>query len=164
MHIDFTQKLMEALKEEGINIGIDTCGYVSWIDIEKILPYTDFFLWDIKHMNPETHKKLTGVSNEPILKNLRAVSEKNIPIYIRLPMITGYNDSEVNIRNVCKFAQGLSSLAEINLLPLHHLGSARYQSLNLAYPMADLPLQSNAFMQDMKRIVESYGLKCSIIG
>jgi pyruvate formate lyase activating enzyme len=107
---------------------------------------------------------LTGVSNKLILRNIRSVAERDIPLYLRIPMITGYNDSEVNIRSICKFAQNLSSLAEIHLLPLHHLGQARYESLNRAYPIDKLPLLPGEFMQNMKQVVESYGLKCSIVG
>jgi len=159
---DFTVKLLQAFKEEGISVGIDTCGHVPWADIQQMLPYTDFFLWDIKHMNLEKHRKLTGVSNKLILSNARSVSEKNIPLYIRVPVIPGYNDSEENIRATCEFAQGLSSVVEVGLIPLHHLGKARYDSLNLTYPIANIPLVSDNVLQSMKRLVESYGLRCSI--
>jgi pyruvate formate lyase activating enzyme len=161
---DFTMKLLRALKEEGINVGIDTCGYVPWKNIEEMLPYIDFFLWDIKHMDPEKHREFTGVSNELILSNIRSVSEKNIPIYIRVPVIPGYNDSEENIRAICEFAQGLSSVVEIHLIPLHHLGKSRYDSLDRVYPINDIPLIPDNVLQDLKQLVESYGLKCSIQG
>jgi pyruvate formate lyase activating enzyme len=159
---DFTMKLLQALKEEGISVGIDTCGHVPWASIEQMLPYIDFFLWDIKHMDPETHKELTGVSNKLILSNARSVSEKNIPLYIRVPVIPGYNDSEENIRATCEFAQGLSSVVEVHLIPLHHLGKARYDSLDRSYPIADIPLIPDSVLQDMKRLVESYGFTCII--
>jgi len=78
---EFTLKLLRAFKEEGISVGVDTCGHVPWANIQQMLPYIDFFLWDIKHMDPEKHRKLTGVSNKLILSNARSVSEKNIYIY-----------------------------------------------------------------------------------
>jgi len=159
---DFTLKLLQGLKEEGINVGIDTCGHVPWASIEQMLPYIDFFLWDIKHMDPERHKELTGVSNKLILSNARAVSQRNIPLYIRVPVIPGYNDSEENIRAICEFAQGLSSVVEVHLIPLHHLGKTRYDSLNRPYPIAHIPLVPDSVLQDMKRLVESYGFMCSI--
>ncbi len=162
LDIGFTEKLLRALKEEGFNTGVDTCGHVPWASIEQVLPYVDFFLWDIKHMNPEKHRKLTGVSNELILSNARAVSERSVPLYIRLPVIPGYNDSEENIRATCEFALGLSSVVEFHLLPLHHLGKARYDSLNRPYPIADIPLIPDSVLQDTKRLVESYGLQCTI--
>ncbi len=160
---DFTVNLLRRFKEEGISVGVDTCGHVPWTNIELVLPYIDFFLWDIKHMDPEQHKKLTGVSNELIISNARSVSEKHIPLYIRIPIIPGCNDSEENIRATCEFALGLSSVVEIGLLPLHHLGKARYDSLNRPYPIAGIPLIPDSVLQEMKRVVNSYGLQCSIV-
>lgn len=165
MHIDFAEKLMRCLHADGIRVGVDTSGYAPWEHIERILPYTAFFLWDIKHMDPIVHKKLTGVSNELILANARAIAARDIPIYLRLPMITGYNDSEENIRQVCAFAQTLPSLVEIDLIPLHHLGTARYQSLDRPYPLPeDLLSVSAEYMQHIRQIVASYGLPCSVVG
>jgi len=161
---EFTQELLRAFKEENINVGVDTCGHVPWTNIEKVLPYIDFFLWDIKHMNGEEHRKFTGVSNKLILSNARSVSERNVPLYIRVPVIPGYNDSEENIRATCEFARDLSSLVNIDLLPLHHLGKARYDSLNRAYPIADIPLIPDSVLHNIKRLVESYQLNCSIVG
>jgi pyruvate formate lyase activating enzyme len=159
----FNGQLLRAFKKESISAGIDTSGYVPWSNIEPLLPYIDFFLWDIKHMDPEKHKSLTGASNQLILDNLRAVSLRNIPVYLRLPLITGYNDSEDNIKAACEFARGLSSVVELDLLPLHHLGQARYESLNRIYPIADLPFVPDDRLQDLKNLVESYGLKCNIV-
>jgi pyruvate formate lyase activating enzyme len=160
----FTQELLRAFKKESISVGVDTCGHVPLTNIEKVLPYIDFFLWDIKHMNDQKHKKFTGVSNKLILSNARSVSERNIPLYIRVPVIPGYNDSEDNIRATCEFARELSSLVEINLLPLHHLGKARYDSLNRAYPIANVPLSPDSVLRNIKRLVESYQLNCNIVG
>ena len=115
-------------------------------------------------MDDRKHREFTGVSNELILNNMRSVSERNVPIYIRIPVISGYNDSQENIRAICEFAHELSSLVEINLLPLHHLGKARYDSLGRDYPIKDIPLISDSVLQDMKRLVESYNLMCAIVG
>jgi pyruvate formate lyase activating enzyme len=160
----FTGRLLRCFKEEGISTGVDTCGHVPWDSLEPMLPYIDFFLWDIKHMNPEEHRKLTGVSNALILSNARSVSGRKIPTYIRVPVIPRYNDSEDNIRATCEFASRLSSLVEVSLLPMHHLGKARYGSLARAYPADDISPVPDEVMQSMKRLVESYGLKCSIVG
>lgn len=164
MNPEFTQELLLAFKKENISVGVDTCGHVPWTNIEKVLPYIDFFLWDIKHMNSEKHKKFTGASNKLILSNVRSISERNVPLYIRVPLIPGYNDSEENIRATCEFARGLPSLVNIDLLPLHHLGRARYDSLNLSYPIADIPLIPDSVLHNIKRLVESYQLNCSIVG
>jgi pyruvate formate lyase activating enzyme len=158
----FALNLLQAFKKAGINTGVDTCGQAPWSDIEPILPYVDFFLWDIKHMDPKQHKQLTGVSNELILSNARAISAKGVPIYIRIPLIPGCNDSEENIRATCEFVKGLTSVVEVAIMPLHHLGKARYESLNLPYPIGNLALIPESKIQYIKELIESYGLKCRI--
>jgi len=158
------KKLLWDLKEEDISIGVDVCGHVPWASIEEILPYIDFFLWDIKHMDSKKHRELTGVPNELILNNARSVSNRNIPLYIRVPVIPGYNDSEENIRATCEFARGLPSVVEVDLLPFHHLGKARYESLNRVYPIANIPLIPESALQNMEQLVESYGLRTCIVG
>lgn len=158
----FALKLTQAFKKEHVSVGIDTSGYVPRNELKQMLPYIDFFLWDIKHMNPDKHKVITGVSNELILNNARIVSEMKVPLYIRIPVIPGYNDSETNIRATCEFARRLSSVVEIALLPVHHLGKAKYLSLNRYYPIDDVPMISENIIVNRKQLVESYGLKCSI--
>lgn len=161
---EFTRALAQTCKEKGIGVGVDTCGHVPWSNIEQVLPYVDYFLWDVKAMDPERHRELTGVSNDLILRNARVVAERGIPLYLRLPVIPGCNDSEENFRAACEFVSTLSSAVEVSLLPLHHLGRARYAKLNRLYPMTDVPLIPDEVMRDIKRLVESYGLNCSIGG
>jgi pyruvate formate lyase activating enzyme len=161
---EFTRDLLRLLKQNRINVGVDTCGFVSRNTIEPVLSHIDFFLWDIKHMNEEKHFEYTGVSNKLILDNLRFVSDNGSPVYLRLPVIPGYNDSEENFRAVCELAQNLISLVEIDLLPLHHLGKARYTSLGREYPIDSIPLIPDEVLQEKKKLVESYGLLCNIIG
>jgi len=159
---EYTLRLVKALADESMSVGIDTSGYVPWATIEPLLPYVDFFLWDIKHMDPERHRQLTGVDNDLILANARSLSRKGAHLYVRFPVIPGCNDSVDNIRATCAFTASLSSVLGFDLIPLHHLGKARYESLDRVYPIAELHLIPDSEMQDMKRIVESYGLKCSI--
>ena len=161
---EFTLELLRSFKQNKINIGVDTCGFVPRDTLESVLSYVDFFLWDIKHMNAEKHVDHTGVSNELILDNLRFVSDSGIPVYLRLPLIPGYNDSEANLRAVCEFAKDLSSLVTIDLLPLHHLGKARYIALGHQYPIEGIALIRDEVLQEIKYLVESYGLTCNIIG
>jgi pyruvate formate lyase activating enzyme len=115
-------------------------------------------------MNKDKHIEYTGVSNELILDNLCFVAGNRIPLFLRLPLIPGYNDSEENVLDLCKFARTLSSLQEIDLLPLHHLGKARYTALGREYPIDGIPLIKEEKLEEMKRLVESTGLTCNIIG
>ncbi|MGZ6231067.1 MAG: hypothetical protein ACXWMO_09925 [Syntrophales bacterium] len=115
-------------------------------------------------MDPEKHQKLTGVSNRLILSNAQRIAERNIPLYIRIPLIPGCNDSEENLKETCEFAVNLRSVVEIDLLPLHHLGKARYINLGRKYPIDTLDLIPEVVLQNFKKLVEAFGLKCSVIG
>ncbi len=161
---EYLLTLLKELKQSGISCGIDTCGFTARKHIEAVLPYVDFFLWDIKHMNSDKHIEYTGISNKLILDNVRFVDGENIPLFLRLPVIPGYNDSEDNLLDLCNFAKKLSFLEEIDLLPQHHLGKARYAALGREYPIEGIPLIKEENLEQMKRLVESTGLKCNIIG
>ncbi len=163
LDLEFNLKLLPRFKEEGISVGVDTCGYVPRDHIEPLLPDIDFFLWDIKHMDPAAHQKLTGVSNRQILNNARSIAARGIPLYIRVPVIPGCNDSIENLRETCEFSKSLASVVEIDLLPLHHLGKARYLSLDREYAIDGLELIPENVLQNLKKLVESYGLRCFVI-
>jgi pyruvate formate lyase activating enzyme len=164
LEMDFTLGLLRAFTENHINVGVDTCGYIPARDLVKTFPYVAFFLWDLKIMDEQKHREFTGVSNQLVLDNLKTTSKNKVPVYLRIPVIPGCNDDEENIRTTCAFAQRLASLVEIDLLPLHHLGRARYTSLDRPYPIEGMPLVSEARMQELKRLVETYSLVCHIIG
>jgi len=161
---EYLLTLLKDLKQSGIRCGVDTCGFTARKHIEAVLPYVDFFLWDIKHMNRDKHTEYTGISNELILDNVRFVAGENIPLFLRLPVIPGFNDSEGNLLDLCNFAGTLPFLEEIDLLPLHHLGKTRYAALGREYPIDGIPLIKEEKLEEMKRLVESTGLKCNIIG
>jgi pyruvate formate lyase activating enzyme len=163
MEMEFTLELIRSLDKSGISVGIDTSGFVSSEDLEMTFPYVSFFLWDLKVMDEQRHKQFCGVSNRLILDNLVLVAKRNIPIYIRIPLIPGYNDSRENIAATCEFVKFLKSLVEVDLLPLHHLGMSRYASLGRPYPVENIPLIPDSRLQEIKDQVESYGLNCSIV-
>jgi pyruvate formate lyase activating enzyme len=163
-NFDYLMKLLKGLKEKNISVGIDTTGFISREKFEEVLPLVDFLLLDIKHMDTRRHRELTGVDNVIILNNIMHASDQGVPIYIRYPIIPGMNDSVNNLRNVCKFVAGLKSVVEVDLLPIHHLGRARYASLGWPYPLEGVDLIPDETMRYMQEIVESYGLKCVIGG
>ncbi|HWQ73030.1 MAG TPA: glycyl-radical enzyme activating protein [Desulfitobacteriaceae bacterium] len=162
--IQFIKEFAKACRAEGISLGVDTCGYVPRTNIEQMLEYIDYVLLDIKHMDSRRHKEITGVPNELIISNAQFISKMNVPIYIRVPVIPGYTDSEENIRAISNFAGSLHSLKEVHLMPIHHLGAKRYESLNRPYLIADIELIPQNTMESMKRLLESYGAICKIVG
>lgn len=85
----FTAAFLEQIKRRGVHTAVDTCGCVPWEAFESVLPYTDLFLYDIKHIDPRAHQRLTGKTNEAILRNIRRLSDVGARIEVRLPLVPG---------------------------------------------------------------------------
>ncbi|MFC1861524.1 glycyl-radical enzyme activating protein, partial [Chloroflexota bacterium] len=107
------------------------------------------------------HKEITGVSNEIILDNARKIAEKNIPIIIRVPLISGYNDSEENLRMLAEFMIE-SGLSRIDILPYHQLGENKYRRLDMEYKLADVKTYTESQVLAIKELLESYNLEVTI--
>ena len=91
--MDYVAELARRLAREGISVNIDTCGLAPWSAFERIMPYADTFLYDIKAMDPQVHARYTGVDNALILDNLKRLSAAGARINIRVPVIPGVNDT-----------------------------------------------------------------------
>ena len=147
--MDYITSLCSRLKRRGYRIDIDTCGYVPYENIQKVLPYTDMFLYDIKHLDPEMHRKYTGVDNALILDNLRKMSDAGAPINIRLPLIAGINDDDQEIQALIEYLKDIHVL-KINLLPYHRTGSDKYERLNMQYQGFDMQPPSSERMEEIR--------------
>ncbi len=131
MQPDFVASVLEECRKEDVGTAVDTCGFVKWESIEKVLPYTDLFLYDIKHMDPEEHRRGTGVSNELILQNAVKIAEHGGRFHIRVPVIPGYNDSMSNIEAIRDFLIPIKDSVDlIQVLPYHALGTVKWDRLN----------------------------------
>jgi pyruvate formate lyase activating enzyme len=150
---DFCLALLEACKEDNISTALDTSGFVLWERLERLLPFVDIFLYDIKHMDSEEHKRLTGVPNEVILENLLKLDKAGKPIEIRIPIIPSYNDSEKNIEAVSNFIKGLKSIKGVRLLPYHKLGLSKPWLFNNKRGILDLEPPKKDEIERLKEIV-----------
>jgi pyruvate formate lyase activating enzyme len=135
---DFLIELLAKCQAQSLNTVIETCGYTTWANLKNIAQYTDLIFYDLKHMNPLIHKKLTGVSNKLILQNLENLSKLNKPIIVRVPLIPSYNDSLDNIENTVDFVKNLDNIQRLEILPYHRLGRAKYESLDREYELKEL--------------------------
>ncbi|AKL96014.1 pyruvate formate lyase activating enzyme [Clostridium aceticum] len=164
MHqIDFLHEIARKCKTKGISVAIDTCGQVSFQHFEKLLEDVDIFLYDLKLMNSQEHKKYTGVPNEVILDNLKELSKKGAKIYLRLPLIEGINTDNENINAIVKFIKNLN-IVHINLLPYHEIGSDKYKRLNMKYEYALMKKPSDERLQEIKTLFEKNNFKVKIGG
>lgn len=159
----FAIKLFEKLKDEYVNTAIETTGYGSYRELEKLAKLTDTILFDIKHMDSGKHKKYTAVSNEIILENLTKLSKWHKKIIMRFPFIKGVNDDEKNIHETAKFLKKLN-LLEVNILPYHTMGLEKYRKLRMPYPMKTLEKHTQEELDNALQIMKSYGLKAKLNG
>ncbi|MGC8890897.1 MAG: glycyl-radical enzyme activating protein [bacterium] len=153
---DFCLDLLKSCKENGISTALDTSGFVSWDKLKDLLPFVDIFLYDIKHMNLEEHKKLTGVPNEIILENLYRLDRAEKWIEIRVPIIPGYNDSRENIVAVANFIAKLKSVRRVKLLPYHKLGLSKPWLFNSRRGILELEPPKKEDIEEIKDLMGRY--------
>jgi len=130
---DFTLALLRAAKAQGIHTALDTAGHVDFSLFEKTLPYVDLLLFDCKCMDKAMHKQATGAGNARILENLRRLGQGSTPIWVRVPVISGVNDTEDNMLALREVLSGLPAVKRLDLLPYHNLGAGKHENLGAAY-------------------------------
>jgi pyruvate formate lyase activating enzyme len=132
--------------------------------LEKLLDYTDLLLYDVKHMDSARHKEATGEPNELVLDNLqKAACKPKVKIWVRHPLIPGFNDSPEDLRELCQFVLTLDPIVEkVSLLPYHKFAEAKYAALGKRYPYQGIPLMSDERIQSFKKLVESHGIKVDV--
>lgn len=163
---EFTAELLRRYKheEKGSNTVVETCGYSKWSSLERISPYVDLFLYDIKHMDPAEHLRLTGRDNLLILDNARRLAGAGRSLVIRLPLIPGLNDTDANLNATAAFALSLPGVSRIDLLPYHRLGEPKYHRLGRSYALegrASLPAEE---LENARKTLERSRIQVTIGG
>lgn len=130
MHPDFLVRLLDECGEKGIHRAVDTAGLVSTEVLLRVAARTDLFLYDLKMMDAERHRKWTGVSNEIILRNLQTLAENGANILVRIPLVGGINDDAENLEATARFIASLAGHKKVvNLLPYHKIAQSKYGKL-----------------------------------
>jgi pyruvate formate lyase activating enzyme len=162
---NFVVDLLRTSRKEGIHTAIETCGFTPWRTMRKVLMHTDLLLMDIKHMDSDQHKRHTGVGNERILDNARRAADLVETMVVRLPLIPGFNDDAPHIHALGGFVAGnLPAVAGIDVLPYHSTGESKSKQLGKSYGLPGLEPQSPEHVQEVREILESYGLKVRVGG
>ena len=145
LQIDFVIELFTLLKAKGIHTCADTSGFtfrkddpVSVEKHEKLLAVTDLFLLDIKHIDDEACKRLTGQSNQNTLAFAQFLSAHKKPIWIRQVLVPGFTDGEESLARTKAFIDTLDSVEKVEVLPYHTMGVVKYEKLGMEYPLKDL--------------------------
>ena len=142
MQADFCAELLKKLKENDIRTAVDTCGFVPRTALDKVIPYTDVFLYDIKALDESVHIRCTGQSNEAILENLRYLDEIGKAVEIRIPYVPGYNDAE--IEKIGRFLAPLGHISRIRVLAYHNYAASKYAALGMESTLPEeLPAEAD---------------------
>ena len=135
MQHEFLAEILRACRAHNIHTAVETCGEAEPGIIDAIAKLTDILLYDLKSMDPETHRAFTGVDNTRILENLRRLASWHDGIIIRIPLIPGVNDDEENIERSKQFIASLGRVNAVHLLPYHTTGVEKYNRRGMKYQM-----------------------------
>lgn len=164
IYYEFVEKLLDALKIENIHTAIDTTGYTSEEIFSQLANKADLFLFDLKHLDDDLHRKYTGVSNKLILRNLEYLHNKNIPVIIRYPLIPGINDGD-NIFQMNKYLLNkCPKFKELHILPYHNIAAHKYRQFGIENKMEHQPEPMKKQINEVKNVFEDAGFQVIIGG
>ena len=158
LQAEFITELFARCKELGIHTCLDTSGFVDIKKIDKLLDYTDLVLLDIKHIDNEKSKKLTGAGNEKALKLARHLDDRKIPVWIRQVLIPGITDDAEDLKNLGQFISTLNNVSRVELLPYHGMGIHKWESMGLEYELKDIKEPTDKDIKRASKIIQSYGV------
>jgi pyruvate formate lyase activating enzyme len=156
----FVLQLLKYCKAEGLHTALDTSGYGRWEELEKLLALVDVLLFDIKHLDASKHQKATGVDIKIILDNL-AKAARRTPVWLRVPLISRFNDSAAHIKNIALLGKNISA-QKISFLPYHKGGESKNNQLGKIHPIPKAKAPTDKLIQTLKKIVEKEGLTVTI--
>ena len=156
MQPQFLTAVLQACREREIHTAIDTSGYVPQEVLLAAARWTDLFLYDLKTLDDARHRRYTGVPNRLILENLHALAEVHGNIWVRMPLVPGVNDAPGDVEAVVRLAASIPAVRQVNLLPYHAAGAAKFARLRKTYPGghlvppgAEFVAQTAAGLQDL---------------
>jgi pyruvate formate lyase activating enzyme len=156
--------LLLECKKYYLNTCLESSLYCNSNLLEQLFPYVDLVITDIKHMDSSLHKEFTGIGNELILRNIKRTAELNMPLIIRIPVVPEHNNSVKNIRNTAEFimTELHNRVKQVQLLPYRQLGTEKYKSLGMDYPMETFrQVERSVWEENIRTLVEvmkSYGV------
>jgi len=164
VQLDFLNELLYRCNKKGIHTAVDTSGCMPTANFEKIIDKTDLFLFDIKLIDEEEHKKYTGSSNRVILDNLKFLAESGKNINIRVPLIPGITDTVENLTGIKNFIDRFQSIKTISLLPYNEIAENKYTRLNKTFLPGTLVTQSAEQLKEIESIFENINLTIKLRG
>ena len=145
------------------SVALETCGHIPFKNFAAVIPYVDIFLFDLKIMDQDKFQKFCGGSLQLIVDNLKRLVNSNQRVIPRIPLIPNYTENLQNLEAISRIVLNLN-LEEVHLLPFHQLGSGKYKSLGMPYPLENLQPLSDEHINLSAAFLESHGLNVVIGG
>jgi len=161
---EFLLEMLGLCRAKGIRTAIDTSGHAPWEVLRAAAALTDIFLYDLKLMDAEKHRRWTGCGNELILDNLVRLSRCHESVTVRVPVIPGINDDQTNARHTAEFLRERTSVRRVVLLGYHATGEAKYARLGRAYELTGTGQPGAERLAALARIYEAAGLEAQVGG
>lgn len=157
----FVLEILRQCKTLGLHTALETSGFAPWPVLASVLPVLDSLLFDLKHLDAEKHRQATGVDNGLILENLKRAAAAGSVIWLRIPLIAGFNDEEDHFRKICALAK-TCRVQKISLLPYHEGGKGKCEQIGLSYRAAQATSPSQEGLELLKRIADENGVPISM--
>jgi pyruvate formate lyase activating enzyme len=164
MQPEFLLEMLDACGELDLHRTVDTTGYADTALLLKVAQKTDLFLYDLKLMDAENHRKYTGVSNEQILANLMRLAQNDARIQVRVPVIPGINSDAENIDKTADFIHSIGGVENISLLPFHNSARGKYGRLGMQWISPHIQPPTARLLQSVAARLKETGLKVTIGG
>jgi len=160
----FSAELLRACRAEGIHTAMETCGFADTACLDAVLPHLNLLFYDLKHIDPDVHRELTGQTNDVVLANLQhaAAAFDGGTIIVRVPWVPGYNADEAVLARIVDFVAPLPNIDHVEIMPYHRLGSAKYAGLGRAYALAGQEPVKKSELAHLTEIGRSRGVHVRI--
>lgn len=158
MQPEFLLETLALCREAGLSAAADTCGLMPEETLEGLMERADMFLYDIKAVTPEIHRAGTGADNARILRNYRRLMERRCRVWVRVPVIGGFNASAEEMAKIAGFLKENPGAEQIELMPYHKLGTGKYAQIGKPTPDDSGRAVSHSQMEEYYRIFQSLGL------
>jgi len=162
LQLDFLIELFSLAKENGISTVLDTSGQPfstdeSWLaKFERLMQLTDITILDIKAMDEDLHKELTGHKNANILEMAKHLSKNGHKMWLRHVLVPGLTDSEAELSKLKTFSDSLETVEKIEILPYHTLGISKWEKLGIDYPLKDVPIPTEEEIKKAEQILKIF--------
>lgn len=159
---EFLNDLFSKVKDFGANTAINTTGYVNLDSTETFINSTDLVLLDLKVMDKEKHRELTGVDNDRIIEFAQYLAAIKKPVWIRHVIIPGHTDDRDDIKTMVKFLRTLGNVERVELLPYHTFGQNKWTQLGCQYPLKGVKPPDRELLLDLAHNYESLGVEVTV--